>query len=197
MILAIVQARQGSKRLPNKVLKEVNGKPFISILLHRLSLAKRVDKIILATSEYSENDRLANVVEKLGFEVFRGSENDVLDRYYTAAKKYRASSVVRITGDCPLIDPGLVDDTIKNFEETDADFSNVQPPFFPDGLDVSVFSFNALEITWKHATTKYDREHVDSFIMTRRQFKKTKLIRYNVLKKFDNIEQNSYYIFTF
>ncbi|SVE56609.1 uncharacterized protein METZ01_LOCUS509463, partial [marine metagenome] len=111
MILAIVQARQGSKRLPNKVLKEVNGKPFISILLHRLSLAKRVDKIILATSEYSENDRLANVVEKLGFEVFRGSENDVLDRYYMAAKKYRASSVVRITGDCPLIDPGLVDDT--------------------------------------------------------------------------------------
>ena len=174
-VIAIVQARQGSIRLPNKVLKEVNGKPIISILLYRLSLAKRVDKIILTTPENSENDQLAEVVEKLGFDVYRGSENDVLDRYYTAAKKYRASSVVRITGDCPLIDPGLVDDTIKNFEETDADFSNVQPPFFPDGLDVSVFSFNVLETAWKLATTKYDREHVDSFIMTRRQFKKTNL----------------------
>lgn len=175
MILVIVQARQGSIRLPNKVLKKVNGKPIISILLHRLSLAKRVDKIILATSKNRNNDQLTDVVEKLGIEVYRGSENDVLDRYYMAAKKYRASCIVRVTGDCPIIDPGLVDATIKLFKETDVDFANVQPPIFPDGLDVSVFTFNALETSWKHATTKYDREHVDSFIMNRSQFKKINL----------------------
>ena len=178
MILAIVQARQSSKRLPNKVLKEVCGKPIISILLYRLSLAKMVDKIILATSKCSANDQLTEIVEKLGFEVFRGSENDVLDRYYMTAKKYQPSGIVRVTGDCPIIDPRLVDDTIKLFENADVDFANVQPPFFPDGLDVSVFKFSTLENAWKYATKKYDREHVDSYIMNKRQFKKVKLKSY-------------------
>ena len=112
MILAIVQARMGSTRLPGKVLKEVNGKSLIQILLYRLSLAKRIDKIILATSKSSENDKLTEFVEKLGFDVFRSSEEDVLERYYHAAKYYCTDTVVRITGDCPIIDPILVDNVI-------------------------------------------------------------------------------------
>ena len=145
-IIAIVQARMGSARLPGKVLKEVNGKPLIEILFHRLPHSKKIDKIILATSNSKENDHLAKIVEKLGFEVFRGSEDDVLDRYYEAAKPYSPEAVVRITGDCPIIDPQLVDEIIGLYQENNVDYvSNTSPPTYPYGLDTEVFSFKALE----------------------------------------------------
>lgn len=164
-ILAIVQARMGSTRLPGKALKKVNGKPLIEILLYRLSLAKKIDKIILATSENSENDELANLVEKLEYEVYRGSEDDVLDRYYRAAKKYQPTSIVRITGDCPIIDPELVDEVIDLYHNKNVDYaSNTEPPTFPDGLDTEVFSFAALETAHQQATNSFDREHVTPFI---------------------------------
>ena len=114
--IAVVQARMGSSRLPGKVLKKIEDKTIIEILLHRLSLSNNIDKIILATSTNSENDILFNKVNELGFEVFRGSENDVLSRYYNCVKEYRPKAIVRITGDCPLIDPMIIDDMIQCFE---------------------------------------------------------------------------------
>jgi len=172
MILAIVQARMGSTRLPGKVLKKVCGKPLIEILLHRLSRAKKIDKIILATSVSKENDSLTETVEKLGFEVFRGSEDDVLDRYYEAAKPYSLEAVVRITGDCPIIDPQLVDEVIGLYQENKVDYvSNTEPSTYPDGLDTEVFSFIALETAYNKAEESFEREHVTPFIRTNGQFK--------------------------
>ena len=174
--LALVQARMGSKRLPGKVLKRINGKPLIEILLQRLSRAKNIDKILLATGLGVENDSLVDSVKKLGYEVFRGSEDDVLDRYYQAAKLYRPEVVVRITGDCPLIDPNIVDDVIELYKKSKADYaSNINPPTYPDGLDTEVFSFRALEITHRDATTNYDREHVTPLLRKNSRFKAVNL----------------------
>ena len=171
-VLAIVQARMGSTRFPGKVLKTVNGKSLIEILFHRLSNSKKIDKIILATAKNKENDILVETVIKLGYDVFRGSENDVLDRYYQAAKQYKPETIVRITGDCPIIDPQLVDNVIKLFQEKNVDYvTNGNPPTYPDGLDTEVFSFSALEAAQNHATKSYDREHVTSFIYTNSRFK--------------------------
>lgn len=171
-VVAIVQSRMGSTRLPGKVLREVNGQPLIEILLHRLSKAKQIDQIVLATSINSENDKLTGVVNNLGYEVFRGNEQDVLDRYYHSAIKYRADIVVRVTGDCPLIDPELVDSIINRYKSTGVDYvSNISPPTYPDGLDVEVFSFPALEIASQEATTKQEREHVTPYIRESGKFR--------------------------
>ncbi len=174
--LALVQARMGSKRLPGKVLKRIDGKPLIEILLQRLSRAKNIDKISLVTGLGVENDSLVDCVEKLGYEVFRGSEDDVLDRYYQAAKLYRPEVVVRITGDCPLIDPNIVDDVIELYKKSKADYaSNINPPTYPDGLDTEVFSFRALEIAHRNATTTYDREHVTPLLRKNSRLKAVNL----------------------
>ncbi len=165
-VVAIVQARMGSTRLPNKVMKLVNkSAPIIEVLLSRLNKSIEIDKIILATSTESINQPLVDYVDKLGYDVFKGSENDVLDRYYQAALQYNPDIVVRITGDCPLIDPEIVDSVINKYKESDADYvSNTNPPTFPDGLDVEVFSFYALKIAWKNAKKPSEREHVTPFI---------------------------------
>lgn len=171
MILAIVQARMGSTRLPGKVLKDINGKPLIEILLHRLSLSKKIDKIILATSKNSEDNLLTEIVQQLGFDVYRGSEQDVLDRYYQASIKYNPKVIIRVTGDCPIIDSKLVDSVIYKFFISNVDYaSNTMPRTFPDGLDLSVFSFSTLKLTWIQAKSDYDREHVTSFMRTDNQF---------------------------
>ena len=114
-VLAIVQARMSSKRLPGKVLKQINGLSLIEILFHRLSKSSQIDKIILATSINEENNTLSEQIQNIGFDVFRGSENDVLCRFYQAAKQYNPQTIVRVTGDCPIIDPGLVDEVIDFF----------------------------------------------------------------------------------
>lgn len=163
--IAIVQARMGSTRYPNKVMQTILGVPMIELLLNRLSKAMRVNQIILATSEDPKNEPLAEHVKKLGYPVYRGSEDDVLDRYYQAAKQYEADNIVRITGDCPLIDPEVVDEVIGAFERDGVDYmSNTMPPTYPDGLDVEVFSFTALMMTAQQATKIYDREHVTPYI---------------------------------
>ena len=159
--IAIVQARMGSTRLPNKVMREIAGVPLIELLLGRLSKVTRVDQIIVATTTDLRDQSLVDHVRSLGYEVFQGSEHDVLDRYYQAAKAHTPDTVVRITGDCPLIDPILVDKVIAAYEEQAVDFlSNARIPSFPDGLDAAVFSFAALECAQREATSKYDREHV-------------------------------------
>ena len=169
--IAIVQARMGSTRLPNKVMRQINGVPMIELLFRRLSQAKRIDKIILATSGDPRNQPLVDHIRTLGYDVFQGDENDVLDRYYQAAKPYQPDTVVRITGDCPLIDAELVDSVIAAFAEKNVDYlSNVSPPTYPDGLDTEVFSFSSLEQAAHQAKKPYDREPVTPFIRESGQF---------------------------
>ena len=140
-IIALVQARIGSTRLPGKVLKKIVNRPVIDLLLTRLSESKKIDQIVVATSKNTKDDTLKDVVESLGYDCFRGSEDDVLDRYYQAAKEAEADSVVRITGDCPLIDPAIVDEVIDRYRKNGVDYaSNFTPPTFPDGLDTEVFT---------------------------------------------------------
>ena len=164
-VVAIVQARMGSTRFPNKVMREIEGTPMIGLLLERLARARRVDEIVLATSDATRNDPLSDYVASLGHRVFRGSEADVLDRYYRAAREAKADIVVRVTGDCPLIDPGVVDHVIGRFIESGCDYvSNTLTPTFPDGLDTEVFTFRALEEAQTRATKPFDREHVTPFL---------------------------------
>jgi glutamate-1-semialdehyde 2,1-aminomutase len=177
MILAIVQARMGSSRLPGKVLKEANGKSLIEILLHRLSSSKKIDKILLATGENRENDILARAVEILGYEVFRGNEEDVLDRYYQAASLHHPETVVRITGDCPLIDSTIVDKAVNKFVDKRVQYlNNFTPPTYPDGMDVEVFSYQTLERAWKDAITLEEKEHVTLSIRKRDDINKEFLV---------------------
>ena len=169
--LCIVQARMKSMRLPGKVMKPLGDTTVIGFLLRRLSRSAEIDKIILATSTEDEDTPLADHVEGLGYPVFRGSEQDVLGRYHDAAAMHHASTIVRITGDCPLIDPELIDRVISDFAAGGADYvSNVTPPTFPDGMDVEVFSMDALAAAQLHANAAEDREHVTPYIRRNEDF---------------------------
>jgi glutamate-1-semialdehyde 2,1-aminomutase len=171
-IVAIVQARMGSKRFPNKVMQPINDIPMIRLLLERLSGSRRIDEIRLATSESPENDRLAQYVTELGHPVHRGSENDVLDRFVECAKAAHADVVVRITGDCPLIDPALVDRVIESFISNDVDYaSNTNPPTFPDGLDIEVFTYAALSQAAQETRLWPHREHVTPYLRESGKFR--------------------------
>lgn len=164
-VLAVVQARMGSTRFPAKVMQLIDGTPMIEVLLGRLSRSGRIDRIVLATSDHPENIPLVEHVRGLGLDVFTGSEHDVLDRYYQAARQYLPEVVVRVTGDCPLIAPEVVDRVVAAFDEGGADYvSNIQPPTYPDGLDTEVFTFAALERAATEATRPYDREHVTPYL---------------------------------
>jgi glutamate-1-semialdehyde 2,1-aminomutase len=172
-IVAIVQARMGSSRLPGKVMKPITGRPMIELLLARLECSKEIDQIVVASADTPENKPLAAQVENLGFPCFLGSENDVLSRYYLAAIQFNADVVVRITGDCPFVDGGLVDQLISEFKRCDCDYySNVSPPSLPDGLDIEVFSFGALEYAQQNARSAFDREHVTPFLRQSEQISK-------------------------
>ncbi len=155
----------GSSRLPGKVMKQICGTPMIGLLLHRLAKAASLDIIALATSSAPENVPLKEYVNGLGFDVFVGSEDDVLDRYYQAAQALGATRIVRITGDCPLVDPALVDTVVAELLAREVDYcNNVDPPTFPNGLDVEAFTFVALEDAWKRASAARHREHVTLYL---------------------------------
>jgi glutamate-1-semialdehyde 2,1-aminomutase len=176
-VVAVVQARMSSTRLPNKVMLQVGGVPLIERLLARLSKANSLDSIIVATSDDPRNEPLIKHVKRLGWDCFVGDEKDVLDRYYRAAKTANADVVVRITGDCPLIDAELVDQAVAEFKRSKADYlSNVEPATFPDGLDVEVFGFDALETAWREASDPMDREHVTPYIRRSSKFAKGSLL---------------------
>ena len=184
MILAIVQARMSSSRLPGKVLKNILGKPVIGYLFERLKCAKRIDKIILATSINSENDDLCLYIQSLGFDVFRGSEDNVLERYYLSAMKYAANGIVRITGDCPLIDPQLCDRLIDEFLEQKVDYAYLTP-MFAEGLDCEVLSYSAVKQCYQNAKLVSECEHVTRYIINHKdQFK---------IFQLDNSEDDSRY----
>ncbi|MFP4322568.1 MAG: cytidylyltransferase domain-containing protein [Anaerolineales bacterium] len=165
MITAIVQARLGSRRLPEKVLQEVAGQPLIGHVIQRVRAAQKVERVILATTDQPADDRLVEWAESQAIPVFRGSENDVLCRYVEAAQAFDASVVVRITGDCPLLDPQVIDATIGLFQSADyAYVNNFMPRTYPDGLDTEVIRLEALQAAHQAATLPSDREHVTPFI---------------------------------
>lgn len=175
-VVGIVQARMGSLRLPNKVMKRIAGKPMIEVLLARLGRSTEIDEIIVATSDHHINQPLVDHVIGLGYGCFRGNETDVLDRYWKAAKQSGADIVVRITGDCPLVDPELVDEAILDFRASNVDYlSNASPPTYPDGLDIEVFSIEALERAALETTDPYDREHVTPYMRASGTFRQRAL----------------------
>jgi glutamate-1-semialdehyde 2,1-aminomutase len=175
-VLAIIQARYNSTRFPGKVVKKINNKTVLEILIRRLSRSKYISKIIVACTNDQKDQIIRSICKKLGVNYFLGSENDVLDRFYKAAKKYKGTNIVRITADCPLIDPKIADEVISNFFLKNVDYaSNIIPPTFPDGLDVEVFKFKALKEAYIKARQPIEREHVTPFIINNKKFKKFNL----------------------
>jgi len=171
-IVAIVQARMGSTRLPGKVLKQINGASVIQLLISRLSKSKLIDQIIVATSLNEENRVLVDHVNELGYVCEQGSENNVLKRFFKAAKTNDADVIVRITGDCPFVDPEMVDDLVTKFQDLKVDYiTNGSPPSYPDGLDIEVFSMKALHRAYQEAKTSFDKEHVTPYIRDSKKFK--------------------------
>ena len=167
-VVAIIQARMGSTRLPGKVMKDILGKPVILWDLDRVSLSKLIDEIVVAIPYGKENDIIVDTIKEYNDEIIiaRGSEDDVLDRYYQAAVQTNADVVVRITSDCPLIDPIVIDQVIEQFMDNDCDYcSNLLIRTYPRGLDTEVFSFKALEEVWNEAKKDYEREHVTPCII--------------------------------
>ncbi|MBA2328509.1 MAG: aminotransferase class III-fold pyridoxal phosphate-dependent enzyme, partial [Flavisolibacter sp.] len=164
-IIAITQARYGSSRLPGKVLKKIGDQTLLAIHLKRAKRSKLIDKLIVATTTEPESETIQQIAIEQGCSVYKGSLNDVLDRFYGAASPEKPDYVVRITSDCPLIDAEIIDDIITTCTTKDVDYcSNTLDPTFPDGMDVEVFKFSALEKAWKEADLQSDREHVTSYI---------------------------------
>ena len=175
-VVALVQARMGSIRFPGKVLKSIVNRPMIELLLARLSQSNELDEIVVATSIAKQNDKLQSVVESLGYKCTRGSEKDVLNRFYESSKSLEADIVVRITGDCPLVDPALVDECVVRFKELGVDYlSNTQPVTFPDGMDVEVMLFNSIERANNESNSEFDREHVTSYIRNSNSFSRSSI----------------------
>lgn len=158
--VAIIQARTGSTRLPGKVLKPVLGEPMLARMLERVKRAKSLDAVVVATSEKPGDDAVAALAKGYGVGVFRGSEDDVIDRLYRAAKEAGADVIVGLTGDCPLHDPGVIDEAVKHFiDAKDAFAYSGTPANYPEGLDTDICTFTAFEEVWKNAKLHSEREH--------------------------------------
>jgi len=169
-IVCIIQSRIGSERLPGKVLFDLNGKSVLWHIVNRLSKSRYVDQIIIATTNLEKDNSILNECYRYNFQTFRGSEEDVLDRYYKAAIEYKAKHIVRITSDCPLIDPAIVDRVIQKYSKKtkmnhNYDYvSNFIRRSFPRGLEVEIMSISTLTSAWKNAPQIYQREHVTPYI---------------------------------
>ena len=161
----IIQARLGSTRLPKKIIQLLDQKlTVLDYVINQTTNSKLIQKIIIATTNLVEDDVISEIVSKKNLDYFRGDSNDVLDRYYECAKKFSLSTIVRITSDCPLIDPNIIDDLIKIFRNNSFDYvSNVHPQTFPIGIAVEVFSFESLQKAWKNAKLPSEREHVTPY----------------------------------
>jgi spore coat polysaccharide biosynthesis protein SpsF (cytidylyltransferase family) len=163
--VAIIQARMSSSRFPGKVLEFLEGVPMIVFMVERVRRCVRIDRLIVATSTDHSDDPLAEVLAAHGVDCYRGSLEDVLDRFCGAALHFDARWVVRLTGDCPLMDPDLVDRALELLQTSGADYvSNISPPTFPDGLDVEAFTIEALLKARELALTRFEREHVTPFL---------------------------------
>lgn len=183
MIGCIIQARMNSTRLPGKVLMNIDEKfPALFYTLEQLKNSKLLEKIIIATSSNQEDNDIEKFCRKYNIKCFRGSLENVLDRYYQCAKEFGITTIVRIPADKPLIDPEIVDEVIQKFKENSFDcVTNFQPSTIPSGTEVEIFSFSALETAWKNASSAFDKEHVTPYIYkNKEQFK-----IFNVVNKED------------
>lgn len=166
-IVAIIQARMGSTRLPGKILKKVNGRPLLSYQLERLQQSNFISDLVIATTTDEKDDVIVEFCKLNNILWFRGSEEDVLARYYETAKRFNADAIVRITSDCPIIDVQVVNKTITYFMDNNFDYvSNTVDRTYPRGLDTEVFTFAALEKAHKEAVIERDREHVTAYFYT-------------------------------
>ncbi|NWK06319.1 glycosyltransferase family protein [Marine Group I thaumarchaeote] len=173
MIGCIIQARMGSSRLPGKALmKSDSGKPLLYYVTNQLRYCSKVKNLVIATTTNQEDDEIEKFANNNSINVFRGKEKDVLDRYFQCAKKHSFSTIVRITADCPLIDPQIVDKVIEQFFSENCDFAtNTLTRTFPIGTDVEVFSFSALNKAWENAQLPSEREHVTPYFHNKENFK--------------------------
>ena len=167
MIGCIIQARMGSTRLPGKVLKKINGEvPMLKFQLDQLKHSKRIEKIVVATTNMEEDDEIVNFCKANDVECFRGESENVLDRYYQCAKKFNFSIILRMTGDNPLIDPEIVDEIIGKFVDSDYNYmTNEHPKTYPLGFAVEVFDFQSIEEAWRHAELPSECEHVTPYLI--------------------------------
>ncbi|MFI5360074.1 MAG: cytidylyltransferase domain-containing protein [Halanaerobiales bacterium] len=180
-VAVIVQARMGSERLPGKVALQVKGKPLLAHLIDRLKQAEKIDQIIIATSDKEADDPVAEIADACGVSSYRGSETDVLSRYLEAAEKYAVDIIIRVTGDCPLIDPVTIDELAGKYLDSDLDYMrlNVEEDGYPRGLDAEIFSFETLkraaEYIEREGEPEYSpyREHVTLYIYRHPEFFKT------------------------
>ncbi len=165
-IVTVIQARISSSRLPGKVLLPIIGKPLLIRMIERVKRAGLIGRLVIATSTSSDDDRIEELCRDNNLEFFRGHLTDLLDRHYQVAKKYDADAVVKIPSDCPLIDPHIIDRVIKAYiDNEEYDYvSNLHPATYPDGNDVEIFSFQALEHAWRDAIKDFEREHTTPFL---------------------------------
>lgn len=164
-VVAIVQARLGSTRLPNKVMMDIHGSPMIKWVLQRTKAAQTVDEVVVATTLNHQDEILATWCVKNGYQIYCGSEVDVLDRYYHCAKEFFGDLIVRITADDPLKEPSIIDEAVTKLTNTRADYcSNTITPSYPEGLDIEVFTFGTLERAFREAKLPSEREHVTPYI---------------------------------
>jgi len=163
-VVAIIQARMGSSRLPGKVLAEVCGKPILHYVISRARQARTLNLVVVATSDDSTDDVIEEFCEINRVQYFRGSQSDVLDRHYHAAKHFHADAIVRLTADCPLLDPIVIDEVVRTFVSGKFDYVS-SAENYPDGLDTEIFSWKALKKTWQEARLLSEREHVTSYII--------------------------------
>lgn len=168
-IVCIIQARLGSSRLPGKVLEKICGKTVLEHDINRLKLAKNIDEIVIATTVKEQDDKIVKEAERLGVKYYRGSEEDVLSRYYYAAKENSAEVVIRVTSDCPCLDYEILDDMIKVFRIVNKDscidyLNNTIERTFPRGYDAEIFTYDVLKKAFNNAKIDYEREHVTPFI---------------------------------
>lgn len=183
-IIAVTQARVGSTRLPGKVMMKVGEDTLLGIHLERILKAKMLTSVTVATTVAPEDEPIVEVAKTYGVGTFRGSVEDVLDRFCQALRGQRADYVARLTSDCPLIDPVLIDKVIKHATDNDLDYcSNTLDPSYPDGQDVEVFKMSALEAAWQKAQQKSEREHVTPYIWKNSTFKGGNLFKSDNFKE--------------
>lgn len=186
--VAIIQARMGSTRLPEKVLMNIGDEPMLWHVYERATRASLVDKTVIATSTEPGDDEVAAFCEQREIPYFRGSETDVLDRYYQTAREQDADTIVRLTADCPFLSPPVIDRVLRVYDQSTAPYvTNTVEYTHPDGLDVEAFPFSALETAWEEATTPDEREHVTLYIRDSEKYE---------AKNVHNVINTSQYTFT-
>lgn len=173
----IIQARMGSSRLPGKILMEISGKPMLQHIVERVKTCKNVDEIVVATSISKDDNKAEELCNKNSYQCFRGSEMDVLDRYYQAALKFGADIIIRVTGDCPLVEPVQIDLMLELQERTKSDYVHNIDVGLPLGIGAEIFTFSSLKKSWENGRQPHHREHVDEYILENLQEFKTERLQ--------------------